>query len=1114
MTGKDKEQSARRAAQDKAIMTEETDPNQTRPARPKGMRPWVFWLRAVFVVCMMPLVFLAAAAVMVIDRDITAPSWITDRIEARADALLEGGSLEFGAITVRIGRDLHPTVRLVDTRLVDAGGLTLTRVPLVEGGMSPRGLILQQEVLMQNVRLIGAQVNLRRARDGSVSFALTAGGGDLGQARSLPELLEQFDRVFERPALEALETVRADGLIVNFDDARAGRSWVVDGGSVALDLRGGETAINGSFSLLSGRADVTGVTLSYISPRGSRAAQVGINLTNAEASDIAAQSPALRWLQGVEAPITAALRTELDEDGALGQLNAFLEIGTGVLQPNPATDPIAFDDAKAYFTYDPVRDLIAFSEVSLETAWGSLRADGDAYLREFRDGLPRASLAQFRFRDVALNPPGFFDAPPEITEASIDLRLRFEPFSVEIGQAVMTDGEVRLDASGVLAATDAGWQLALDAQVAEITPERLVSFWPINMKPGSRRWVTNNLTDGRLFDVDMGLRIAPERAAQFAVDFEFEGTSVKFLRNIPPITGARGSASIADNRLIVGLDDGVVNAPQGGPMQLAGSDFTIVDLRLNPSPAILNLRVDSSMTAALSVLNQEPFSYMDKANLPVTLGDGRALTEGQITWPLQPRPAPDTVLFEMTSQLRNVRSDVLIAGRSFAAPRLTVTASRRGVNIAGPVRVGDVTGVGAWDQRFGDPDRPGSRVTADVALSQAFLDEFNIALPPGTIRGNGTGALAVDFQRGRPPAFSLRSDLQGLTVAIPAIGWSKGPGTAGNLLIAGTLGAVPTIDTLEIAGGGLQAAGRITLDPSGGLQSAQFTQFRVGNWFNAPLTLRGRGAGQPVGVEITGGTLDLRNAAFSGGQQNGGPVQIALDRLQVTEGVALTNFRGDFRGQGGFRGEFTGRINGETGIAGTVAPRDGRSAVQLRSDDAGGVLRAAGLMRNAVGGTAELTLLPAIGPGTFDGTLRVRNIRMRDAPAIAALLDAISVVGLLQQLDGQGLAFDEMDARFRLTPQQVIVSEASAVGPGLGISVDGIYTLANKQIDLQGVVSPFYLVNSIGSFLTRRGEGLIGFNFNIGGTSDAPQVAVNPLSALTPGMFREIFRRPAPELPQ
>lgn len=1092
----------------------EPESDKEAPAKPKGMRPWLFWLRAAFVVCLLPAVFLAAAVVMIIDRDITAPSWITERVEARAGDLLDGASLEFGAITVRIGRDLHPSVRLVDTRVVDAGGLTLTRVPIVEAGMSPRGLILRQEVLMQDVRLIGAQVNLRRAADGNVSFAFSAGGNDLGRAGSLPELLDQFDQVFERPALEALETVRADGLIVNFDDARAGRSWIVDGGTVTLDLRGGETAMRGNFSLLSGRADVTVVNLSYVSPRGSHAAQVALNLDNAVASDIAAQSPALSWLRGVEAPITAALRTQLDEEGALGPLNGSLEIGRGALQPNPATQPVAFDEAKAYFTYDPVRDLIAFSEISLQTEWGSLRADGDAYLREITDGLPQALLAQFQFRDVALNPPGFFDTPPEVTQAAVDLRLRFDPFTVEIGQAVMIDGETRMTAHGELAATDAGWRIAIDAAIDRIAPERLVAFWPLTMKPRTRQWVSNNLTEGQLFNLVAGFRLAPERAANLAVGFEFEGAQVKFLRHIPPIRQAKGAASIESSSLVVSLDEGIVTAPQGGPMQLAGSDFTIVDMRLNPSPAVLNLKVDSSLTAALSVLNQRPFEFMDKANLPVTLGDGRARTEGQITWPLEPRPDPSSFVIAMTSDVRNVRSETLLPDRSFAAPRLQVTASRAGVRIAGPVRVGDVAAVGAWDQRFGDPQRPGSRVSADVTLSQTFLDEFGIALPRGTIGGTGTGELSVDFRRGVPPAFRLTSDLRGMTVAIPAVGWSKGPGTQGNLLAAGALGPVPTIETLEVGGGGLQAVGRIDLDASGGLAAARFSQLRVGDWFDAPITLQARGQGQPLGVEIEGGTLDLRNARFGSGQGDGGPVSIALDRLQVSEGIALTDFRGDFRSQDGFRGQFTGRMNGAAQVRGTVAPRDGRSAVQLRSDDAGGVLRAAGLMRNAIGGAADLTLLPSGGAGTFDGTLRVRNIRVRDAPAIAALLDAISVVGLLQQLDGQGLAFEEVDARFRLTPQRVIVTEASAVGPGLGISVDGIYTLASKRIDLQGVVSPFFLVNSIGSFLTRRGEGLIGFNYTIRGTSDAPQVGVNPLSALTPGMFREIFRRPAPDISQ
>ena len=54
-------------------------------------------------------------------------------------------------------------------------------------------------------------------------------------------------------------------------------------------------------------------------------------------------------------------------------------------------------------------------------------------------------------------------------------------------------------------------------------------------------------------------------------------------------------------------------------------------------------------------------------------------------------------------------------------------------------------------------------------------------------------------------------------------------------------------------------------------------------------------------------------------------------------------------------------------------------------------------------------------------------------------------------------------------------------------------------------------MNGIGAFLTRQGEGLIGFNFNLKGETTQPNVTVNPLSAFTPGMFREIFRRPAPE---
>jgi hypothetical protein len=1089
-------------------------PDIPTPKDGMRLRRWLFWLRAIVVVACLPVVFAAAAAVMMIDREITAPSWITARIEARAGDVLAGATLDFGAITVRIGRDLHPRVRLLDTRLLDADGALVSRVPMVEGLISPRGLILQQDVLMQEVRLTGAQINLRRAAGGELSFAFDGARPDLGQARSFGQLLDQFDDVFERPALEALEIVQADGLIVNFEDARAKRSWLVDGGTAVLDLRGGTTEIRGDFAVLSGRATPTTVQISYASPRGSRAAQIGLNLSDAVATDIAAQSPALRWLQDISAPITAALRTSLDEDGGLGPLNGRLDLGRGVFQPNPATAPVRFDAARASFTYDPVRDLISFSEMDVQTEWGRFAAEGDAYLREFTDGLPRAILGQLQFRDVAINPPGFFDAPPEVSLVNVDLRARFDPFRIEIGQAVVLDGDSRMILSADVAATDAGWDVALDAQIDQIAPERLVAFWPAPMKPRTRNWVATNLTQGQLRDLQLGLRLRPQTDAKFALGFEVAGSQIKFMRAMPPITDVVGVASIVDNRFVVSLDAGQVRAPQGGVMDLAGSDFAIEDLRLNPSPAVLDLKIDSAITAALSILNQPPFGYMDRAKLPVILADGRALTQGQISWPLVPRPAPADITVAMTSQLANVRSQTLIPGRDFAAPALAVVATRAGVNIAGAVRIGGARAIGAWDQRFGDPDLPGSRMLAEVTLSQGFLDEFGIALPRGTISGEGTGELALSFQKGAPPAFSLTSDLAGVRVAIPAVGWVKSAGALGDLQISGALGAVPRIDTLAFGGPGLRARGGISLRQTGGLDTARFDRLQVGGWFDAPVTLRGRGPGQPVGVVVSGGSLDLRNAQFGAGGGNQGPMTLALDRLQITEGIAVTDFRGDFRGDGGMRGDFSGQINAEAGVTGTIAPRAGRTALRLRSDDAGAALRAAGFLRNGVGGALDLTMIPTGGAGTFDGTLNVQGLRVRDAPTIAALLDAISVVGLLQQMDGQGLAFDDIDASFRLTPRQVIVSQASAVGPGLGISVDGIYTLDTKGIDLQGVVSPFFLVNSIGSFLTRRGEGLIGFNFNVGGTSDAPAVSVNPLSALTPGMFREIFRRPAPDISQ
>jgi hypothetical protein len=327
------------------------------------------------------------------------------------------------------------------------------------------------------------------------------------------------------------------------------------------------------------------------------------------------------------------------------------------------------------------------------------------------------------------------------------------------------------------------------------------------------------------------------------------------------------------------------------------------------------------------------------------------------------------------------------------------------------------------------------------------------------------------------------------------------------------------IDTLVIEAPGLRANGSVTTAEGGGLSEARFSRAIIGGWLDAPVVLTGRGEGRPVAITVPGGTIDMRRANLdSGGGGASGPsapLTLALDKLIISEGIQIQDLRGDLDLSGGLHGKFTGQIVGGTEIAGTVAQQAQGAAFRITSDKAGGVLRGANIFQTAQGGQLELILAPVGEVGTYEGEFTITDTRLVNAPAMAELLSAVSVVGLLDQLSGPGIRFSKVEGRFRLAPSSVTLYRSSAVSASMGVSLDGYYDTAAGTIDMQGVLSPFYLLNSIGRiFSAREGEGLVGFNFTLKGKFDSPEVNINPLSILTPGAFREIFRRPPPARPE
>ncbi|QPM89885.1 hypothetical protein PSAL_011140 [Pseudooceanicola algae] len=162
----------------------------------------------------------------------------------------------------------------------------------------------------------------------------------------------------------------------------------------------------------------------------------------------------------------------------------------------------------------------------------------------------------------------------------------------------------------------------------------------------------------------------------------------------------------------------------------------------------------------------------------------------------------------------------------------------------------------------------------------------------------------------------------------------------------------------------------------------------------------------------------------------------------------------------------------------------------------------------------QIDLQPTGAAGTYDGRLAISDISVYQAPVMAEILSGLSIVGMLEQMAGEGIKFAEVDADFRLDPEQLVLRSSSAVGASMGLSLGGYYALSSQQLNMQGVFSPLYIINAVGQILTRKGEGLFGMTFTVKGTTAAPSVSVNPLTLLAPGPLREIFRSRPPQAGQ
>ncbi len=186
--------------------------------------------------------------------------------------------------------------------------------------------------------------------------------------------------------------------------------------------------------------------------------------------------------------------------------------------------------------------------------------------------------------------------------------------------------------------------------------------------------------------------------------------------------------------------------------------------------------------------------------------------------------------------------------------------------------------------------------------------------------------------------------------------------------------------------------------------------------------------------------------------------------------------------------------------------------LNIQTDDAGLFLKGTGLYPFIEGGTLELnSKMDRFSLKTkTKSDILVNWFTLTNAPTLAKLLSAASIIGTVDLFNRGGIVFREFESDFEMRDGSLFINKSKMVGPALGLTAKGEYDFTNNIYDLTGTIVPFNVINGLLGRIPLIGllvdnGGIFAVTYKLNGPAQDAKILVNPLSIFTPGFTRNVF---------
>ena len=185
----------------------------------------------------------------------------------------------------------------------------------------------------------------------------------------------------------------------------------------------------------------------------------------------------------------------------------------------------------------------------------------------------------------------------------------------------------------------------------------------------------------------------------------------------------------------------------------------------------------------------------------------------------------------------------------------------------------------------------------------------------------------------------------------------------------------------------------------------------------------------------------------------------------------------------------------------------------METDDFGASLKALDIAKNVTGGHLKISGRQKSSTAPMEGEFNVGKYRLKKVPLLARIFQIASLTGIVDAFDREGLEFETLEGRYAYQSKLLRLENTRTFGSSIGITTEGTLNLQNDSADLGGALLPAYTLTRIlgqipllGPILTGgENEGMFAATYSVKGALADPNVSVNPLSALAPGLLRKVF---------